>query len=103
SHIGSILGYALISATVGMILRWIAEKGIIGQIVASIIGFAWNVSTYLVVPILVIENVNPVDAVKRSIELLKKTWGEQLVGNLSIGAAFGLLWLALIFVGGGLV
>ncbi len=103
NHIGSILGYALISATVGMILRWIAEKGIIGRIVASLIGFAWNVSTYLVVPILVVEDINPVDAIKRSTGLLKKTWGEQLVGNLSIGAVFGLIFLALIFIGGGLV
>ncbi|MEP7285771.1 MAG: DUF6159 family protein [Chloroflexota bacterium] len=94
-HIGSILGYALISATVGMILRWIAEKGIIGRIVASLTGFAWNVSTYLVVPILVIEGVSPVDAIKRSVTLLKQTWGEQIVGNLSIGTAFGLIWFVL--------
>jgi hypothetical protein len=98
-HLGSIVGYALISSTVGMVLRWIAEKGIVGQIVSSLIGFAWNVSTYLVVPILVVEGVNPVEAVKRSAALLKKTWGEQIVGNMGMGAVFFLICLVLIFFG----
>lgn len=100
SHTGAILGYALISATVGMILRWISERGgIIGRIASSLIGLAWNVATYLVVPVLVMEDVGPVDAVKRSVELLKKTWGEQIAGNFSIGLVFGLLSLLAMLVG----
>ena len=98
-HFGSIVGYALISSTVGMILRWIAEKGIVGRIVSSLIGFAWNVSTYLVVPILVVEGINPVEAIKRSVALLKKTWGEQIVGNMGMGAIFFLIGLALTVFG----
>jgi hypothetical protein len=99
-HTGAILGYALISATVGMILRWISERGgIIGRIVSSLIGLAWNVATYLVVPVLVMEDVGPVEAVKRSVELLKETWGEQIAGNFSIGLVFGLLSLLAMFVG----
>lgn len=100
----AILGYALISATVGMILRAISERsGLIGQIVVSIIGFAWSVATFLTVPVLVVENVGPVEAVKRSASLLKKTWGEQLVGNFSIGTIFGLLIVAAILLGGALI
>lgn len=98
-HLGTIVGYALISATVGMILRWVRDKGIVGRIVAGLFGTAWNIATYFVVPILVTENVGPVEAVKRSTALLKKTWGEQIVGNLGIGAAFGLIIFALILVG----
>ncbi len=94
----TILGYALISATVGMILRAIAERGILGQIVSSITGFAWNVVTFLAVPVLVVENVGPIEAVKRSGALLRKTWGEQIIGNFSIGAIFVLLALAVILV-----
>jgi hypothetical protein len=96
-HISSILGYALISATVGVILRMLSERaGIIGRIVVGLIGFAWNIATYLVVPVLVMEEVGPVDAIKRSAGLLKKTWGEQIVGNFSIGAIFGLLSILVI-------
>ena len=95
-----ILGYALISATVGMILRAIAQRaGIIGRIVVSLIGLAWNLATYLVVPVLAAEDVGPVDAIKRSTELLKRTWGEQIVGGAGIGAVFGLLTLGVFLVG----
>ncbi len=99
-HIGPILGYAVISATVGMILRAIAERtGIIGQIVIGIFGFAWNVATYLVVPVLVVERLGPIEAIKRSAALLKQTWGEQLVGNFSMGAIFGLAFIGVILAG----
>ena len=64
-----------------MILRWLSERGLLGRIVASLFGLAWNIVTYLVVPILVVEGIGPIEAVKRSGALLKKTWGEQIVGN----------------------
>ena len=98
-HATAILGYAVIAATVGMILRAISERaGFVGQIVIGILGFAWNVATYLVVPVLVVEGVGPVDAIKRSAALLKSTWGEQLVGNFSIGGVFGLVGVAVMIV-----
>ena len=100
SHSGAILGYALIAATVGMILRWLSERaGTIGRIVVGLVGLAWNIATYLVVPVLVMEEVGPVDGVKRSVELLKRTWGEQIVGGVSIGLIFGLLSLLVIVAG----
>jgi hypothetical protein len=99
-RIGPIFGYALISATVGMILRAISERaGFIGRIIISLIGLAWNLATYLVVPILAVENVGPIDAIKRSTALLKRTWGEQFVGNAGLGAVFGLIGLGVFLVG----
>jgi hypothetical protein len=97
-HFGAILGYALISATVGMILRAIAGRGILGRIASSLFGMAWNIVTYLAVPVLVIEGVGPIDAVKRSGALLKKTWGEQIVGNFGLGAVFALITIVSILV-----
>ena len=99
-HIGSILVYALISATVGMVLRWVSERGkTVGRIVSSIVGMAWNLATYLVIPVLVVEGVDPVTAIKRSASLLKQTWGEQIAGNFGIGAVFGLLTFGVIILG----
>jgi hypothetical protein len=98
-RMGPILGYALISATVGLILRAIAERaGFLGRIVISLIGLAWNIATYLVVPVLAVEGVGPVEAIKRSTALLKRTWGEQIVGNAGLGAVFGLLGLAIFLL-----
>lgn len=92
SRLGPIMGYALISATVGVILRAISERsGFIGRLVVSLVGLAWNLATFLVVPVLAAENIGPMDAVKKSSEYLRKTWGEQIVGNAGMGAVFGLL------------
>ncbi len=94
-----IVGYAVISATVGMILRAISERGgLFGQIVSGLVGFAWNVATFLVVPVLVIENIGPWEAIKRSSALLKKTWGENLIGNAGIGLVTFLVMIAGLFI-----
>lgn len=94
SRLGSIFGYALIAATVGMLLRSLQERlGLVGRFVVGLIGLAWTVATFLVVPVLASEDVGPVDAVKRSAELLKQTWGENLIGNVGLGAVFGVVFL----------
>jgi Family of unknown function (DUF6159) len=95
-HFASIVGYALIAATVGIVLRNIARRSVLGRVVASIFGLAWNIATFLAVPVLVVEGVGPIDAVKRSTQLLKKTWGEQIAGNLGIGAAFTLAFFGVL-------
>lgn len=100
SHVGSIFGYALIAATVGVVLRTLSERaGILGRIVVSLIGLAWNVATYLVVPVLITEKAGPIGSVKRSSELLKRTWGEQIVGNASISLITGLILLGIFLLG----
>lgn len=95
-----ILGYAAIAATVGLILRAFEERaGFLGRIVIGFIGVAWTVATFLTVPILVARDIGPVDAVKESASLLKKTWGENLIGSGGIGLVLGLFNVALILLG----
>lgn len=95
-HVNAILGYAAISATVGMILNAIRgnDRNIIGQIAAGLLGTAWNLITFLVIPVLVIEGVGPIDAIKRSGTLLKSTWGENVVGTFAMGIISFLVMLA---------
>jgi hypothetical protein len=104
SKLPSIFGYAVISATVGMVLRAIQERaGFIGRWIAGLLGVAFTLATFLVVPVLVNKDVGPVDAVKESAQLLKRTWGENLIGNVGIGLAFGLLSILVILAGMALV
>jgi hypothetical protein len=75
----------------------------VGYFVSLILGSAWSVITFFVVPVLVVEKVGPVDAVKRSLELLRKTWGEAIVGQISLGFCLFLAFLptvALFVLGG---
>ena len=101
SHIGAILGWAAIAATVGLVLQALRERGGAAGAIVSLIGnMAWSLITFLVVPILVVEGVGPIEAIKRSASLLRKTWGEQIVGNFSIGLVVGLAFLAVLVAGG---
>ena len=99
SRLGSILGYAAIAATVGLLLRTASERsGSLGRFVIGLVGMAWNLATFLVVPVLVTHNVSPLQAIKESARILKRTWGEQVVGNVGIGAVFFLAYMALAVV-----
>src|SRR2546427_4693416 len=98
-NIRRIAGWALVTATVGLILRAIAERfGFIGRIIAGAFGAAWGIITYLVVPVLIFEKIGPWAAVKRSGSLLRQTWGEAAGGYLSLGGIIVLLALPALLV-----
>ncbi len=86
ARLPQIAGWALVAATVGMILKVIESRSEkVGQVVAGLLGMAWSVTTFFVIPVLVVEKAGPVDAFKRSVAVMKKTWGESLSANFGIG------------------
>ena len=83
-----IAGWALISATVGLILQAMrsnSRDNFLSQLVLSMIGGVWAYMTFFVVPVLVAENIGPIGAIQRSGSLFKRTWGEQMVANFGFG------------------
>jgi hypothetical protein len=101
-----VMGWALLSATVGLVLRALEDRSkLVGQIVAGLLGTAWSVMTFLVVPVLVVEKKGPFEAAAESTRLLKHTWGEQIIGGVGFGLLFMFLAIpgvALIFAGAAL-
>ena len=88
THLPQIIGWALISATVGLILRILRDRlrhNFIGQIVLGLVGCIWAYLTFMVIPILIVDNVGPIEAIKRSGGLFKRTWGEQVTANFGFG------------------
>jgi hydrogenase-4 membrane subunit HyfE len=86
-----ICGWALLASSVGMLLRILEERvGFIGRLIAGLLGMAWSVTSFLVVPVLVVEGAGPIESYRRSVEMLKRTWGEQIIGNVSFGLLFAL-------------
>lgn len=85
-RVGRIFSWSLVSATVSIVLRAIEERaGAIGRIVGAIAGVAWSLVTFLVLPVLVIEGVGVGDAVKRSGEMFRTTWGENVAAQVGFG------------------
>jgi hypothetical protein len=94
ARVKHIVQWALLAATVGLVLQAISSRsGALGRIVVGLVGFAWSVATYFVVPIIAFEQVGPFKAIKRSAAVLKGSWGEALISNLGIGLIFFLLAL----------
>jgi hypothetical protein len=93
SKIHLIFTWSLVAATVGVLLRMLdqaAERsGPIGRIVigllSAIFGAAWSIVTIFVIPAMVYDDLGPWDAIKRSTQTLKQTWGETLVRHFGLG------------------
>ncbi len=109
-NLRAIAGWALIAATVGIILSAIRERaGILGQIVISLIGFAWTMAAFFVIPVYIYENLSVSKAIKRSAHVFKDTWGETFIGYFGLGlilvplALIGLIPIAVGFYVDGLL
>ena len=88
-HLPAIIGWAIVSATVGLVLHLLEERsGLVGQIVLSLIGGVWSLVTYFVVPVLVLEDKGVFGSVTESFSLIKKTWVESIVGSGGIAIVF---------------
>ena len=85
----NIMIWAVVASTVGLIIRIIEDRSKeAGKIFASLVGVAWAVTTFLIVPVLVFEQVGVFGSIKRSCQLLRKTWGEQVGANIGFGLPF---------------
>ena len=100
----AILGWTLISGTVGLILQALQSAArdnangvmrIIAVILVSLLQTAWAYITFFVIPVLVVERIGPISAIRRSGGLLRQTWGEQLTASFSF---FFIYLLAIIIV-----
>jgi hypothetical protein len=104
TRLGAIFTWSLFAAIVGTVLKTIQENtGIIGKIITGIIGIVWSITTFFVMPIIAYENVGPIEAFKRSANLMKKQWGESLVANFSFALvqmiATVVICVPLVFLG----
>jgi hypothetical protein len=102
-NLGRIVVWALVSATVGLILRVIAERSkLIGALIAKFLGAAWAIATYFVVPVMIFEKRGAKDSMASSTQLIRKTWGESLVAAAGVGIVimlFAIAGLALPVIG----
>jgi len=92
----AVLMWTIFAGIVGLIIKQIEERlGIIGRIIGRFIGLAWSVASVFVIPIIVQdEHANPIAMLKNSAGILKRTWGESLIGYVGIRLASGLILIA---------
>jgi hypothetical protein len=106
TRLKAITAWSLFTGVVGLLIKSLEERvGVIGRLVLKLVGIAWSVASVFVVPVIVREekHANPIRFLKTSASLLKKTWGEALIGY--VGLSFGGLIVfvaSLLLLGGSL-
>jgi hypothetical protein len=91
----ALLGWAGLTATVTLVLRAVEQRlGFLGSIISGLVGLAWRLTTFLVLPVVMLEGAGVKAGVKRSVELFRGTWGENVVGVVGIGLVGFILSMA---------
>ncbi|HKO37336.1 MAG TPA: DUF6159 family protein [Solirubrobacterales bacterium] len=105
SRLSQISGWAAVSAAISLVMGVLENQGgTLGTIAARLVGMAWSLITFLAVPVIAIEGTGPFETIKRSGAMFRQRWGQQITGNIAIGAAIFLIGVlpAAVLIGGGI-
>jgi hypothetical protein len=103
TRIKAILAWTLFAGLIGLIIQQLESRvGVIGRWIVKLIGLAWSVASVFAIPVIVREEegANPIRCLKSSASLLRRTWGESMIGYA--GIAFG-GWIVSLFAFGILI
>jgi hypothetical protein len=90
ARLPAIIGWALIAATVGLLLQALRGRtdNPLGRMAVSLVGGVWAYVTFFVIPVLVAEGIGPIEAIKRSSGLFRRTWGRQVTASFGFGFVY---------------
>jgi len=101
AHLGRILLWGCIAGTVGFVIKSIQERSeLLGRVIMGLVGAAWSLATFFMLPVLVFEEHDIKGSFRRSWDIFRGTWGETMVGSGGIGLAAFLMFLAVGAVAG---
>lgn len=93
--------WSLLAGIVGIIIQKLEQQlGFFGRWIVGLIGVVWSVASVFAVPVLIREEAcaNPFEVLKKSALLIKKRWGEGLIGYVGIRTAGVVLVLVLVLL-----
>jgi len=80
-----LLAWAFINYVVISLLRSIGNRGILGLLVGAVLRAGWLLASFFVVPVILFEDLGAVASIKRSVQLCRARWGENIIGNSALG------------------
>ena len=93
--------WSLLAGVVGIVIQKLEQYfGFFGQWIVGLIGVVWSVASVFAIPVLIRdkESANPFEVLKKSALLIKRRWGEGLIGYVGIRTAGVLLAISLLVV-----
>jgi len=99
--------WGLISGTVGLIIRAFQSMqdskkpgvAFVGAMIAFFIRYAWWITTFFVVPMIVLDKIGIGESMSKSPELFEQTWGEDVVSTTGTGIINVLVCLLIVVIG----
>jgi hypothetical protein len=85
-HKRAVLGWAALSATVGLVLQSVEArfKGA-GAVLGFLGGVAWAVASFFAIPIIAAQDVGPITALKTSADTFRRRWSNAVRVQLRLG------------------
>jgi hypothetical protein len=90
-NVERILLWSLIAATVGVLLRMLEQSRVLRWVVAPVLEVGWSLATFFVIPVIIFEDLDVLDSFKRSADLFRRRWGEEVTSNFSFSVLLALL------------
>lgn len=92
--------WALANALFGWLLSIFGERSIVARLLEGIIGATWQALNFFTLPIILLEDLNLPQSMRKSSVLLKMKWGKVLRTKvrLSLASLFYFLILVIIFL-----
>ncbi len=102
----TIVSFSAISGTIGVALNALEERvPFFGKLALRLVGAAWSIAT-MFVPAAIANSaregeprLSGIDAVKKSVGVLKKSWGVSIIVTVGVGLASSLIFLAILAAG----
>lgn len=99
SRLPALMGWALIETVVGWLISAVQGNGtndnvlvtILRVVLAGLMQVAWTIISFFVLPLIILRGKGPLQAIKESVGLIRKTWGMQVAGGVRIGGIIGLI------------
>lgn len=99
SKLLTIVSFAILATTVGMILRFIEQRfRFVGFLVSKLIGLAWALANLFTLAVIVESDATAPTAIKKSSQLFISRWGENILSRAGFGLATFFIYLGIITV-----
>jgi hypothetical protein len=85
-RLGALLSWALIVVVAQLLFGLLLNLSSRFGMFISLASFAWSFCTVFVVPMLALQLLTPLEALREAPELLRRRWGEEFAGMFGIGA-----------------
>jgi len=79
------------------------SRSFLARLVGDAIEIAWYLATFLIIPVMAHEDIGALASIKKSAQLMKKTFGENVTATIVLQGLIGLILVAWMLLSAGMI